>query len=112
MTDKLQSGFYVVKLISATEGYTAIASETTVEVVDGEAVTYTFECVASGSLTIISLDQNGKAIAGMKITVTTIDSTFVGNYITDSNGLVVISNLNAGHYIVTEKEAPAGFQCQ
>ena len=109
MTDKLQSGFYVVKLISATEGYTAIASETTVEVVDGEAVTYTFECVASGSLTIISLDQNGKAIAGMKITVTTIDSTFVGNYITDSNGLVVISNLNAGHYIVTEKEAPAGF---
>lgn len=109
MTDKLQPGFYVVKLISVTEGYTAIASETTVEVVDGEAVTYTFECVASGSLTIASVDQSGKAIAGMKITLTTIDGAFVGNYITDSNGFVAISNLTAGHYIVTEKEAPAGF---
>ena len=45
----------------------------------------------------------------MKITVTNIDSYFVCNYISESNGLVVISNLNAGHYIVTEKEAPAGF---
>ena len=109
MTERLAPGFYVLKLISVKAGYNIIESEATVEIRNGIPVTYTFEVVADGSLTVISTDQNDKAIPGMKFTVAEIDGTYVGEYVTGENGSYTISGLVSGYYVVTEKEAPEGY---
>lgn len=108
-SDKLEPGFYIVKLISLKNGYTCTQMEQTVEVVNGIAVTHTFNCAATGSLNIISTDNSAVAIPGMKVTVTTIDGTYVGKYVTDQNGSVIVAGLDAGYYVITETQAPEGY---
>ena len=109
VTERMAPGFYVLKLISVKDGYNIILSEATVEIRNGVPVTYTFEVTANGSLTVISKDQNGKAIPGMKFSVTEIDGTIVGEYVTAEAGSYTISDLKSGYYVVTELEAPEGF---
>lgn len=109
MSDVLAPGFYVVKLLSAPEGYVLGKAEATVELKNGVPVTQLFEVRAKGTLTVISKDQNGKSIPGMKLRVTTIDGTIVGEYVTEQNGCAVIAGLEAGYYRVSELSAPEGY---
>ena len=109
MTDALAPGFYVLHLVHVEGGYAAEITEATVEIRNGVPVTYTFEVTASGSLNIISKDQNGKAIPGMKVSVTTISGSFVGEYTTGDNGMAIVSGLAPGYYVIHENEAPDGF---
>ena len=108
-TDILKSGFYVVKQIKAENGYIAVTDEQTVEIVNGKPERIIFESIARGVIQIYALDQNEVAIPGMRITVTTVDGTFVGEYTTNEAGLALVTGLEPGHYVVKETKIPDGF---
>lgn len=108
-TDKLSSGYYVIKVIKTENGYTAVTSEQTVEIKNGDSVTVKFEFIARGMLQVMALNNSEQGLPGMKVTVTKQNGEFVGNYTTDSYGSLVVTNLEAGWYIVTETSAPDGY---
>ena len=108
-TESLTAGKYTLKLLKVTDGYEAVVSEGTVNVVSGKTATYTFECVAKGGINITSLDGKNKPIAGMTVKVTTIDGVLVGEYTTSNDGTVLVTDLSSGWYIITETEAPVGY---
>lgn len=117
MTDKIAAGYYVLKVVSVPDGYIVSPNcpvlhgslETTVELKNGIETTFNFDIKGSGSAKIMSVDAAGKAIAGMKVTVTTISGTKIGEYTTESDGSVIVNGLDAGWYVVTEDKAPAGY---
>lgn len=108
-TLKLDPGYYTVKLIKAPDGYTATTTETTIQVVNGEEGTYTFELVSNGVLKVISTSNKDVAIPGMKFSIAKIDGTEVGSYVTGTNGTYTVPSLEPGWYIVTETQAPEGY---
>lgn len=108
-TDKLPSGMYVIKIVNAVSGYTAVTTEQTVEVKDGVQVTVKFEFVASGTLQILGLNTDETGLTGMKVKVTTINGTVIGEYTTDVTGTIQVPNLDIGWYVVTVTKAPDGY---
>lgn len=108
-TDKLPSGMYVIKVVNTVSGYTAVTTEQTVEVKDGVQVTVKFEFVASGTLQILGLNTDETGLTGMKVKVTTINGTVIGEYTTDVTGTIRVPNLDIGWYVVTVTKAPDGY---
>lgn len=108
-TNGLTAGFYVLKVIKVEDGYTAIVSEKTVEIKNGVPVTVKFEFAARGILQIMALNSNEQGLPGMKVTVTKQNGEFIGNYITDSTGMIKVPGLEAGWFIVSETAAPDGY---
>jgi len=108
-SDKLDAGYYVIKLISFPDGYTAETTEYTVEIKDGVTVTRTFKLTSGGTLQVLSTDSSGKAVAGMRFIVTTIDGSKVGEYTTDKSGSMVLPNIEPSWLVVTETKAPDGY---
>lgn len=108
-TDKLTAGFYVLKVIKAENGYTAVTSEQTVEIKNGTAVTVKFEFVARGLLQVYSLDNKEVGLPGMKVTITKQNGELVGNYTTDAKGLLTVEGLEPGWYVVKEITPPSGY---
>ena len=108
-TDKLPNGMYVVKVIHTAGGYSAVANERTVEVKDGVAVNIKFEFAACGTLQILGLNTSETGMAGMKVKLTKIDGTVIGEYVTDVTGLVRVPGLEAGWYVATVVKAPDGY---
>lgn len=108
-TDKLASGYYVIKVIKAENGYTAVTSEQTVEVKNGNSVTVKFEFIARGILQVMALNTSEQGLPGMKVTVTKQNGEFVGNYTTDASGNFKVADLEPGWYVVTETSAPDGY---
>ena len=108
-TLKLDPGYYTVKLIKAPDGYTATTTETTIQVVNGEEGTYTFELVSNGILKVVSTSNKDVAIAGMKFSIAKIDGTNIGSFVTGTNGTYTFPSLEPGWYVVTETQAPEGY---
>ena len=109
-TEKMQPGFYVLKLVKVTDGYKATVSETTVELKSGVECTYKFECTASGGATVIGKDENGNTLAGVKFRVTLADGTLIGEYVTKADGTYDLSGLAPGNYIISWLSGPAGYE--
>lgn len=109
-TEKMQPGFYVLKLVQVTDGYKATVSETTVELKSGVECTYKFECTASGGATVIGKDENGNTLAGVKFRVTLADGTLIGEYVTKADGTYDLSGLAPGNYIISWLSGPAGYE--
>lgn len=108
-TDKLNAGYYVLKLVDVPDGYAAVETEATVEIKDGVSITHTFECVSNGVLRVMSTNNQDVSIAGMRFTVTTIDGSYIGEYTTGTDGTATIPSLTPGWYIITEERAPDGY---
>lgn len=108
-TDKLSSGMYVVKVIQTVNGYTAVTNEQIVEIKDGVAVNIKFEFVARGILQIFGLNTEETGLTGMKVKITKIDGTVVGEYTTDVTGIIKVPDLEIGWYVVTVVKAPDGY---
>lgn len=108
-TDKLSSGMYVVKVIQTVSGYTAVTNEQIVEIKDGVAVNIKFEFVARGILQIFGLNTEETGLTGMKVKITKIDGTVVGEYTTDVTGIIKVPDLEIGWYVVTVIKAPDGY---
>lgn len=83
---------------------------------DGTSVVeVTFANYPYGHLLITKTDADTKKpLMGAKFKVTTADGTVVGNangeFITDSNGEILIPNVKPDSYVVTEIQAPTGYK--
>ena len=83
---------------------------------DGTSVVeVTFANYPYGHLLITKTDADTKKpLMGAKFKVTTADGTVVGNangeFITDSNGEILIPNVKPDSYVVTEIQAPTGYE--
>lgn len=108
-TDKLTSGYYVIKVIKNPDGYTPETTETTVQIKDGVAVNVRLVFNAGGTLNIYALNNSETGLAGMQVEVTTINGTRVGTYTTDASGIIQVPGLDTGWYVVTVTKAPDGY---
>lgn len=108
-TEKMDAGYYVLKLVTLADGYRCENTEVTVHLTDSTEVTHTFELVSKGTLTVFSQDAAHAVIQGMKFTVTQVDGKVIGSYETGTDGKYVVSGLDAGWYVITETKAPDGY---
>ena len=113
----LEAGAYIIEEVNPPANY--LLSENSKQQAwlkaDGTSVVeVVFTNYPYGSLLISKVDaETNKPLAGAKFKVTDSDGTVVGNangeYTTDNNGEILISNLKPGSYIATELEAPDGY---
>ena len=108
-TEKMDAGYYVLKLVTLADGYRCENTEVTVHLTESTEVTHTFELVSKGTLTVFSQDAAHAVIQGMKFTVTQVDGKVIGSYETGTDGKYVVSGLDAGWYVITETKAPDGY---
>ena len=76
---------------------------------NGIETTYNFKLAAKGTLKIMSLNNAEQALAGMRVVVTTMDGSNVGEYTTGADGSVIVNDLQPGWYVVKEITAPNGY---
>lgn len=113
-TERLPAGYYDLKLVSVPAGYAAsmsgmIGKVNTVELKNGIETSFKFELAGKGTLKVMSVDTAGKALSGLKVSVTTLDGTRMGEYSTGSDGSAIVQGLAAGWYVVTAIKAPTGY---
>jgi len=114
----LEPNTYVVTETKAPDGYVIGTQPITVAVTADDAQTVTFSNPEKGSLTIYKKSTNGEPLSGAEFRVTTADGKLVANnggrvssngiYVTDENGMIVLTKLEPNTYVVTETKAPAG----
>ena len=75
----------------------------TVTVKAGETAKVTFENQYKGEAQIIKATTNGGTVAGWHFEVKNSSGTVIGNYVTDSTGIITL-NLEPGTYTVTETD--------
>lgn len=106
---QLNAGYYVLTQTKAPDGFSLNTEPLQFKVGVGEADEINFYNTAKANLHIMSVDNNNKGIAGMKISITKQNGEKVGEYVTDNTGLVVISDVEPDWYVITEIEAPEGY---
>ena len=114
----LEAGAYLIEEVRPPANY--LLSENSKQQAwlkaDGTSVVeVTFANYPYGHLLITKTDADTKKpLANAKFKVTTADGTVVGNangeFITDSNGEILIPNVKPDSYVVTEIQAPAGYE--
>ena len=115
--DKLRDGWYRIEETAAPEGY-RIQGTGVQEcyIAAGTDKVLTFENVPLSAILIQKMDEEtGKPLPGAWFRVkylnamTSMDGTTLGEYVTDENGKIEITDLDEGTYIVDEISAPAGY---
>lgn len=114
----LEAGAYIIEEVQPPANY--LLSENSKQQAwlkaDGTSVVeVTFANYPYGHLLITKTDADTKKpLANAKFKVTTADGTVVGNangeFITDSNGEILIPNVKPDSYVVTEIQAPEGYE--
>ena len=114
----LEAGAYLIEEVRPPANY--LLSENSKQQAwlkaDGTSVVeVTFANYPYGHLLITKTDADTKKpLMGAKFKVTTADGTVVGNangeFITDSNGEILIPNVKPDSYVVTEIQAPTGYE--
>lgn len=112
----LAAGTYQVQEIQAPDGYEITEASKTVYITENEqaVITVEFADKKHSGLLIKKVDSvTGAALPGAVFKITDSSGAVVGTangeYTTDANGLIQISNLSAGTYLVTEVKAPDGY---
>ena len=80
----------------------------TVTVKAGETAKVTFKNQYKGAAQIIKTTTNGGTVAGWHFTVKNSSGTVIGNYETDSTGIITL-NLEPGTYTVTETDGESQY---
>ena len=110
-TEPLEPGFYMVKEVVAPDGYALNEEEFRYCVKAGQSNTLIVEDQALATLTIRKIDSvTKKPIPGAVFKVETADHSLIGLFESDANGDAIATGLKAGVYIVTETQAPEGYQ--
>jgi len=65
-----------------------------------------------GNLVFLKTDEDGNALAGIKISIYRKDGTLYGTYTTDENGLVEIKDIEYGEYKVKEISTLDGYELE
>lgn len=101
----------VVTEIAAPTGYILQDTPKTIEVKAGQSYELTFTNKKAYGLQIRkTVKGTGEALAGAKFKVEKVSGERIGEYTSNSAGLVNISGLEDGIYVVTEVKAPEGFR--
>lgn len=110
-TEPLEPGIYIVTEKSVPEGYLLDETEHEVCVKAGQFNNITIENAVAPNLIVRKIDsKSGKPIAGAVFKLETADHSLVGTMETDAQGEALFTKLKPGHYIVTETQAPDGYQ--
>ena len=110
-TQTLVPGEYLIKEVHVPDGYTVDTATQQATITDGMNTTVVFNHMPNASLTIKKVDEvTGAALADAEFRVEKANGDYVGEYTTDSDGLITVTNLEAGYYTVTETRAPEGYQ--
>ncbi len=105
----IPEGVYTVKEVIAPTGYLLNEEEFTVALKAGMNGYLTIPDKQKPSLTIKKYDSlTGESMAGVTFEVYK-DTTLIGTYTTDENGVIEIEGLEPGIYSVQEIEAPGGY---
>jgi len=114
--NRLKAGTYVVEEVQAPDGYEITEAVKTVYITDNEqaVVSVEFADKANSGLYVKKIDSvTGKALSGAIFKITTSAGTVVGTgngeFKTDANGVIHLTNLQPDTYIVQEIQAPKGY---
>lgn len=100
----------VIQEVEPAPGYIANDTPMTVQLIPNERVDVTFKNTSKPGLRITKVDQNGDPVPGVVIKVSRADGSVVGEYTTDSTGIIYLPNLEAGTYDVQEISAPPQYE--
>ena len=109
--DGLTEGSYIVTEIKAPDGYILQDTPKTFEIKDGGSMELVFTNKKAYGLQIRKIVKDtGEALPGAKFRVEKATGELIGEYTSNSSGLVTISGLDDGVYVVTEIKAPDGYR--
>lgn len=110
-TQKLVPGVYLIKEVHIPDGYTVDTPTQEATITNGMNTTIVFNHMPNAALTIKKIDEaTGATLADAEFRVEKANGDYVGEYTTNSEGLIVVPNLEAGYYTVTETRAPEGYR--
>ena len=106
----VQPGWYIVEEIQAPDGYILNNTPVNIEVKSGRPAQVEFVNIAKPGLRILKLDADTQnPLGGSKFKIVKASGELVGEYTTDINGLIHITDLAPGAYVITELRAPDGY---
>ena len=109
--DGLPEGSYIVTEIKAPDGYILQDAPKTFEIKDGGSMELVFTNKKAYGLQIRKVIKGtNQPLDGCTFTVEKANGEMAGTYTTDSSGLVTVSGLEDGVYIVTELSCPEGYR--
>jgi len=106
----LEDKIYTVEEIKAPDGYLLEIQHKDILLEWGETKTLVFTNKARPKLEIIKIDSvNGEPLAGVRFRVTKTEDLTISEFVTDSNGRILIENLDEAIYSVEEMAVPDGW---
>ena len=111
IAESLIPGIYHITETKAPQYYVLNSTPQTVEVKSGKLALVEFLNIPYGSLVISKTDkQTGAGLEGAIFEVKKVSGELIGRFITGADGIVIVQNLVPGTYLVTEIQAPAGYE--
>jgi uncharacterized surface anchored protein/uncharacterized protein (DUF433 family) len=106
----LAPDFYVIRELTAPQGYLLDNMSITTEVKTDAPTVVTVTNRRLSGLQIIKQDAvTGEPLSGAKFTVYEKNGKVVGEYTTDANGVIIVDDLAPNWYKVAETTAPSGY---
>ena len=103
-------GWYIISEVRSPEGFILSSTPQTVEVIEGRPVTVTFVNHRYPILQIAKVDAgDGKPLIGATFRITEANGRFVGEHTTGVDGLITLTDLPPGVYVVSEIRAADGY---
>lgn len=107
---ELEDGWYIVEETVAPDGYILDNAPKTVEVRGDKPTVVEFSNKEKGGIQILKVDEaTGMPLEGAKFRVTTKNGLLIGEYTTDRQGHINLTDLDNGWYTILEIEAPKGY---
>lgn len=107
----LPAGRYMVAQETAPEGYVQDSSYQWAEIKQGADTSLRFTNKAISGLVIRAFDRDTQEpLAGATFEISEVNGKLVKTVTTDNTGIVTITGLNPGEYLVRETKGPEGYQ--
>jgi uncharacterized surface anchored protein len=104
---ELEPGWYKAAESKAPAGYVLDDTPQDFEVTSNEFIKLIFEDKALPGIQILKIDaETREPLRGAKYLITAADGRTIGEYTTDKQGLITLTNLKPDRYIATETAAP------
>ena len=107
----LKPGTYIIREIETLEGF--LRTDETIEVVIDEHYIVPEEmyhlCNIPNHYEFVKIDNKGNPMPGVKFTLEDENGTLLGEYVSGEDGIVRITDLQKGKYVIREIETLEGF---